>query len=204
MPTFEVFADIACPFAHASLQRIVAHRRQHPADDIHVRVRAWPLEVVNDAPHSGHAEEAHVEAIRAQAAPTLFAGFDSDSFPSSTMAALAAEAAAYRADLRLGEAFSFAVRDALWEHGLDVSDVELLRHLAAELGVPAPTPEDDAAVLADHEEGKRRGVQGSPHLFTDHDSFFCPSLDISEAEGNMLVRPDDAGFRAFLDAAVGT
>jgi len=43
----EVFADVACPFTHVGLKSFVARRAGLGRDDVILRVRAWPLEIVN-------------------------------------------------------------------------------------------------------------------------------------------------------------
>lgn len=58
------------------------------------------------------------------------------------MPALAAEAAAYRHGHDVGERFSLAVRWALFEDGLDVSDDRVLRGIREAQGVPEPTDAD--------------------------------------------------------------
>jgi predicted DsbA family dithiol-disulfide isomerase len=201
MQQIEVFADIACPFAHAGLRAFAAYRREVGATTPRLRVRAWPLELVNGTPHSGAHLAPEIEALRADAAPDLFAGFHADGFPSTTLPALAATAAAYRLGVAHGEAFSLAVRDALWEHGLDIADGEVLASLRARLTIPDPTADDDAAVRADWAEGRERGVTGSPHFFTERGDFFCPSLDIDQGAGGMRVQFDATGFRRFVAAA---
>lgn len=201
MQQIEVFADIACPFAHAGLRAFAAYRREVGATTPRLRVRAWPLELVNDTPHSGAHLAPEVEVLRADAAPDLFAGFSAGRFPATTLPALAATAAAYRLGLAHGEAFSLAVRDALWEHGLDVSEPEVLASLRSGLNVAEPTADDEAAVRADLAEGRERGVTGSPHFFTERGDFFCPSLDIDHDDAGMQVRFDAAGFRRFVTAA---
>ncbi|MCC6183750.1 MAG: disulfide bond formation protein DsbA, partial [Microthrixaceae bacterium] len=50
MRTIEVFADVTCPFTHVGLRRMVAARQAQGRDDVVLRVRSWPLEVVNGAP----------------------------------------------------------------------------------------------------------------------------------------------------------
>ncbi|MGQ0434376.1 MAG: DsbA family oxidoreductase [Microthrixaceae bacterium] len=196
----EVYADVACPFAHAGLRRFVEQRDVLGTSLPRLRVRAWPLELVNDTPHSGAHLAPEIEALRAKVAPGLFAGFDAPTFPTTTMTTLAAAAAAYRAGIDGGEAFSLAVRDALWEQGLDVSDRVVLRGLATDLGVPEATADDDASVRADLEQGRARGVDGSPHFFTPTGDFFCPSLDISTDSGEMKVSFDQDGFTRFVNA----
>lgn len=201
MHQIEVYADIACPFAHAGLRAFTTYRHQQGATEPRLVVRAWPLEIVNDAPHSGSHLAPEIDALRSGPAPDLFAGFRADPFPGSTMAALASTAAAYRAGVAHGEAFSLAVRDALWEHGLDIDDADVLAELRSGLDVPDPTEEDEAAVRADLAEGRTRGVDGSPHFFTDRGDFFCPSLDIDKDGGRMRVRFDHEEFQRFVVAA---
>ena len=48
VPVVDVFADVRCPFAHVGLRRLVTRRKQLGAQLL-LRVRAWPLELVNDA-----------------------------------------------------------------------------------------------------------------------------------------------------------
>jgi predicted DsbA family dithiol-disulfide isomerase len=201
MQQIEVFADIACPFAHAGLRAFADYRREVGATTPRLRVRAWPLELVNGTSHSGTHLAPEVDALRADAAPDLFAGFAADRFPTTTLPALAASAAAYRLGVAHGEAFSLAVRDALWEHGLDIAHPELLASLRAGLRIPGPTADDEAAVRADWAEGRERGVTGSPHFFTERGDFFCPSLDIDQGDAGMRVQFDAAGFRRFVAAA---
>ena len=55
MDVIEVFADIACPFAHVGLRRFVTERERRGLDRPRLRVRAWPLELVNGKPFDGHA-----------------------------------------------------------------------------------------------------------------------------------------------------
>ena len=91
---------------------------------------------------------------------------------------------------RLGERASFALRDALFEYGRDISDQNTLKDIARDLGVVMPDESDRAGVLADWHEGQRRGVLGSPHFFCGDDDVFCPSLDITKdpVKGLSIVR----------------
>ena len=45
----DVYADIWCPFAHVGIRR-VTDRRDALGVDTRLRVRAWPLELVNGKP----------------------------------------------------------------------------------------------------------------------------------------------------------
>lgn len=198
-----MFADVGCPFTHAGLRSFVARRTDAGVDEPRLRVRAWSLELVNGTPITGSFLAPEIAAIQAGPAPELFAGFDADAFPATTLPALASAAAAYRNGLEVGEGFSLAVRDALWEQGRDIADPAVLAELRQAHGVSDPTAEDEATIEADLAEGRARGVTGSPHFFIGDDDFFCPALDISHDDtGAMQVRFDLDGFERFIDAAL--
>jgi len=186
----EVFADIWCPFAHVGLQTIHKQRARAGRTDMAIWVRAWPLELVNGAPLDPFVTREHANELREQVAPNLFRHLDVNRFPSSTLDALALAHQAYRSDLEAGERVSFALRDALFEEGRDISDQATLEDLARDLGVVMPDESDRAAVLADWHEGQQRGVLGSPHFFCGDDDVFCPSLDITKdpVQGLSIVR----------------
>jgi len=200
----EVFADIWCPFAHVGLRAIEEQRARADRSDVTIRVQAWPLELVNGAPVDPSVSKKHADDLRNQVALGLFAHLDVDRFPTSTLEALALALAlanrAYRTDLQVGERVSFALRDALFEEGRDISDPVTLEYLAHDLGVVMPDETDRAAVLADWDEGKRRGVRGSPHFFCGDTDVFCPSLDIAKdpVEGLSVVR-DVSRLTEFLE-----
>jgi len=195
----EVFADIWCPFAHVGMHTLVRRRKQLGRDDVGLRIRAWPLELVNGAPLDAGTTAAHVEDLRSQVAADLFAHFDPDHFPTTTLPALGVAAAAYRRDEATGEAVSLALRDALFEQGRDISRPAVLAELAAEYGVDGYGPDDDEAVLADWREGRSRCVKGSPHFFCAELDAFCPSLDISRDEhGHLILGPNIERLNAFL------
>jgi predicted DsbA family dithiol-disulfide isomerase len=196
----EVFADIACPFTHVGLRRFVERRDALGRDDVVLRVRAWPLERVNAAPLDPAFIAEEIVAIRAQVAPDLFTGFVESSFPTTSLPAFAVAAAAYRRDDRTGEAVSLALRDLLFERGVDVTDAGVLDSFADEHGLTV-TPADRASAGADYAEGTKRDVTGSPHFFTPGGPFFCPVLDVRrDAHDRLLVQPDPDGLARFLTA----
>jgi predicted DsbA family dithiol-disulfide isomerase len=198
----EVFADVWCPFAHVGLRRFVEHRALLSRDDLVLRVRAWPLELVNGSPLDPGSTATHVAELREQVAPDLFGGFEVDAFPRSSLDALALAAVAYRAGDRVGERVSLALRDALFEVGRNIGDAAVLRAIAAEQGIAAPDPDAVDLVVADWEEGKRRGVRGSPEFFVKGRGFFCPTLDITRVDGGLHIVRDIASLTAFLDAVL--
>lgn len=202
MRTIEVYADVMCPFAYVGLRAFEARRAQQADAEPVLLVRAWPLELVNGHPHDAEHLAPEIAALRAQVAPDLFAGFDVDTFPASTLPALAATAAAYRRSPSAGEAFALAVRVALFEEGRDVSDPAVLAELAQRLDVEVAGAEDRERIETDLGWGRTRGVVGSPHWFTAGGAFFCPSLEIHHEGDRWDVRFDRVAFDGFLAAAL--
>jgi predicted DsbA family dithiol-disulfide isomerase len=202
MAVIEVFADVVCPFTHVGLRRLVARRAGPEGDAPVLVVRAWPLELVNGRPLDREFVAEEVEALREQVAPDLFAGFDPAAFPVTSIPALALAHAAYAVDARTGKRVSLALRNALFEQGRDISDVSVLGEIASDHGVEVHARSDVAAVRADWEDGRRRGVLGSPHFFVGGDGYFCPSLDIRRVDGELHIRPDSGSLDRLLASAL--
>lgn len=200
MTTIEVFADIWCPFTHVGLRAIDEVRHAAGRGDVPIVCRAWPLELVNGAPMDGPHAAQRAADLRAQVAPEMFARVDTDHFPATTLPALALTARAYRTDIRLGECIAFALRDALFEYGEDIADHRVLERIADAYDVTMPDDDDHAQVLADFDEGRARGVIGSPHFFCAGTDMFCVALDISRRDDHSLAIARDAeGLRAFVE-----
>ena len=192
----DVFADVRCPFAHVGLRRLV-DRRDELGLDVTVHARAWPLELVNDAPLDPQHIAAEVEALRSQVAPDLFAGFSPPRFAATSIPALALTSAAYDRDPGAGERMALAVRRAQFEEGRDIAAAEVLTELAEGEGVIPPADAHDR-VVQEWDEGLRRGVVGSPHFFVGDDGWFCPVLDIRHEDGQLRVAENRPAFDAFL------
>lgn len=198
-----MFADIVCPFAHVGLQRFVARREELGRHDVRLVLRAWPLETINGVPMDRDAMRHKVADLRAQVAPELFGRFDADTFPRTSLPALALTHAAYRVDAEVGEAVGLALRSVLFDDGRDISDRAVLDEVAARFGVGPVTAEDVASVEADHRDGVARGVVGSPFFFTpDGGKHFCPSLHIERVQDHLAVDFDVAHFEAVIAAAL--
>jgi 2-hydroxychromene-2-carboxylate isomerase len=198
----EVFADVVCPFTHVGLRRLFALRQQMQRGDVAIRVRAWPLELVNGEPVPREVLVEEVTDLRRTVAPDLFTAFTPDLFPMTSLPALALAASAYKIDMHRGEEVSFELRQALFEEGRNLTDpAELLRigQLATEGDIRA----GDADVQADYAEGRDRGVVGSPHFFVGDDDFFCPTLAIERVDGHLSISFDAAGFNEFIDRCFG-
>jgi predicted DsbA family dithiol-disulfide isomerase len=206
MRTVEVFADVLCPFTHAGLHTLIDRRTALGHDEPRLRIRAWPLELVNGAPLDPHHIGAEIAALRASVRPDLFAGFSVDTFPATSMTAFAVTAAAARTgDAVMVEEVGMALRDALFEQGLDIGQPEIVAPIADSFGLkPLDAQETSAAVRADWDEGKARGVIGSPHFFTSEgESRFCPVLDISRDDVGNFVIAWKQGTEAFVDSLLG-
>jgi predicted DsbA family dithiol-disulfide isomerase len=198
----EVFADIVCPFTHVGLRRLVERRTELGRDDVRLVVRAWPLEVINGEPMEAEAVARKAAALQQQVAPELFGGFDPASFPSTSLPALALTNAGYRQGVETGEAVALRLRTLTFDEGVDVSQPDVLDRVATETGLTVtPDLEDDAAILTDLEEGRRRGVVGSPHFFTPSGGgLFCPSLEIAHRDGSYSVEFDYDNFAGLIDS----
>ena len=195
----EVFADVWCPYAHVGLRRFLRRRWAVGRHDLLLRVRAWPLELVNGVPLDADHVAEQIDDLRRQVAPGLFTGFDPQRFPTTTLPALDLVDDAYRVGTATGERASLAVRDALFERGEDISDPAVLEGLRIALGVGPRSARARAGVLADWEEGRRQGVVGSPHFFVDGDSsFFCPGLQIERTGEDRQIRLDERRFDEFF------
>jgi predicted DsbA family dithiol-disulfide isomerase len=174
----QLYADLWCPFAHVSL-RTVRSLRDKLSLNVPILVRAWPLELVNGVPLDPAVTASHVAELRRDIAPELFGGFRPEVLPRSTMKALALVEAVNDVDPWFGERISLDLRDILFEQGQRL-DVDMLRLLAAEAGLDPSVLDDRARVDARLAEGRRLGVQGSPHVFVNGSGFFCPLLDIEK------------------------
>jgi predicted DsbA family dithiol-disulfide isomerase len=202
----EVFADIWCPFTHVGLKLVAGQLRDRDRQDVTIWVRSWPLEWVNGRPMDPNATLDHINELRDQVSTEFFVGFDASRFPHSTVPVLALVAHAYTAELTLGQAVSFEVREWLFERGLDVSEPDTLAAIARSFGLGTPDPDDFATVVSEWKEGRRRHVAGSPHFFCAGTNVFCPSLEISKnsQSGGRTIQTNLSRLQAFLDRCLST
>ena len=199
----DVYADVSCPFAHYSLRRFVELRDAAGVDDVALRIRAWPLEIVNGEPLTSDKVDEEIADLRRQVAGDLFGGFEPAAFPDSTIVALGTATLAYDHGIQIGEDVNIALRDALFEQGRPIGDPDVLAEIAARFDVDVPAPhEARAAVDRDHAEGQRRGVVGSPYFLVDDSPFFCPTLDIERQGEHLRIDVDDSALDRFIDQAL--
>jgi predicted DsbA family dithiol-disulfide isomerase len=196
----EVFADIVCPFTHVGLRRLAEARTAHGYTSV-LRVRAWPLEWINGHPVERELAGREIGALRSSVAPDLFTGFEAAEWPRSSIPAFGLTAAAYAVDDATGAQVSLAVRAALFEDGLDVSDPEVIRDVGDGFGVtPLDPTAARAAVENDWALGRSREVKGSPHFFVGDADWFCPSLEIRHEGEEFSIEPATESMQAFYDA----
>ena len=203
MSTVEVFADVLCPFTHVGLHTLIDRRTERGLAEPRLRIRAWPLELINGQPLDPDHIAAEIVALRGSVRPDLFDGFSVDTFPSTSMAAFALTAAADRTgDPVLIEQIGRALRDNVFEQGRDIGDPAVVQTVADRFGLtPLAADATAAAVRADWDEGKRRGVVGSPHFFTPGGGgWFCPGLAISRDAAGEFVVAWKQGSEAFVDS----
>jgi predicted DsbA family dithiol-disulfide isomerase len=200
----EVFADVWCPFTHVGLTRFV-QRRSEADSTMPLWVRSWPLELVNDEALSFDFVAEKVDAIHEGIDTGLFVGLSSAAWPSTTLPALRLTCAGYESDLSVGEAIALDLRQRLFELGQDIAHPDVLDEVAAQHGLVRPAdpadPDSDPPVAEWH-VGQERGVQGSPHYFTQSANFFAPSLDIERVDGKLEVHADPSGFDRFARAVL--
>jgi predicted DsbA family dithiol-disulfide isomerase len=199
----EVFAEVVCPFAHVGLRRFVARRSELGTATPLLRVRAWPLELINGQPFDPEKVAHDVAELRRQVVPELFARFTPAAVPHSSLSAFALVADAQAQSDQLGEEVALAVRTALFEDGLNVGDADVLAEIARTHGLERPHGDVGSVCEVDHAEGLRRGVQGSPHFFVGDHGYFCPSLRIDRRGDAISITFDPARLDALLDDCFG-
>ena len=115
-----------------------------------------------------------------------------------------AAAAARTGDPVLVEEVGMALRDAVFERGLDVGRPEVVAPIAARFDLE---PLDAAATSRPFSPtGTRAAPAGDrlPHFFTpEGESRFCPVLDISRDDVGNFVIAWKQGTEAFVDSLLG-
>jgi predicted DsbA family dithiol-disulfide isomerase len=198
--SIEVYAELACPFTHLALRRIVERRADVGRSEPRLRMRPWPLELVNGRPLDPQHVAKEVRALREQISPDLFTGFILDAMPSTSMPGLRLVEAAYATGEATGERVSLALRDALFEEGRDIADPDVLAAIAAAHEIEVPGESLDDVVRRAYADGQRRGVEGSPHFFVGGASAFCPLLDIQKDDaGDFHLTLDEGAVDDLLD-----
>lgn len=178
-----VFADIWCSFAHIAIHRLHKTRaRLGLVDEVSFDLRAFPLELLNDAPSPRAGTDSEVGRMGQQEPGAGWQLWQDKEYlyPSTTLPALEAVIAAKAQGFAASEQLDLALRRAFWAESRCVSNRKVIMDAAASTGVV-----DTAALAEALDDGRARAalsadaaiaatdrVNCSPHLFlpdgTDH------------------------------------
>ncbi|MEU8174385.1 DsbA family protein [Microbispora hainanensis] len=181
--TIIIFSDIWCSFAHIAVHRLHTTReRLGLTERVRFDHRAFPLELLNDAPSprpGTDSEVGRMAALEPDAGWQLWQAKDW-LYPSTTLPALEAVQAAKEQGFAASEQLDLALRKAFWAESRCISHRKVILDAAASTGVV-----DVDALAAALDDGRARRalseqaaiaatdrVNCSPHLFlpdgTDH------------------------------------
>lgn len=200
-----VFSDLHCPWAYVfsiRLRRARAGVGQPP-----VAWRCWPLELVNErgTPWDSLSQEI---PVLTQLEPDHFAPPRRETWPSTLLPAM--EALKVVGELggpQAADRFDEVARRAFFLDRRDLSIRPTLLDLAAGAGLDREAFQvafdgggHRRGVIADWQEGRRRGVEGSPHAFLpDGSAVFNPGIGkIDWVHGIPVPREVDEGAIARL------
>ena len=200
-----VFSDLHCPWAYVfsiRLRRARAGVGQPP-----VAWRCWPLELVNErgTPWDSLSQEI---PVLTQLEPDHFAPPRRETWPSTLLPAMEAlKVAGELGGPQAADRFDEVARRAFFLDRRDLSIRPTLLDLAAGAGLDREAFQvafdgggHRRGVIADWQEGRRRGVEGSPHAFLpDGSAVFNPGIGkIDWFHGIPVPREVDEGAIARL------
>ncbi|MEU7884874.1 DsbA family protein [Microbispora bryophytorum] len=205
--TIVIFSDIWCSFAHIAVHRLHRTReRLGLTDRVRFDHRAFPLELLNDAPSprpGTDSEVGRMAALEPDAGWQLWQAKDW-LYPSTTLPALEAVQAAKEQGFTASEQLDLALRKAFWAESRCISHRKVILDAAASTGVV-----DVDALAAALDDGRARRtlseqaaisatdrVNCSPHLFLpDGTDYPNPGIEVgwvgSYGIGWPVVSSDD-------------
>lgn len=213
-----VFSDIWCSFAHIAIHRLHATReRLGLVGQVSFDLRAFPLELLNDAPSPRSGTDSEVGRMGQQEPDAGWQLWQAKEYlyPSTTLPALEAVIAAKAQSSQAAEQLDLALRRAFWAESRCVSNRKVIMDAAASTGVVDTTALaealDDgrarAALSADAAISATDRINCSPHLFlpdgTDHAN---PGIEV-RWEGDygvgwpVVTSDDPAAFEDLLKRA---
>ncbi|MGW8351463.1 DsbA family oxidoreductase [Streptomyces wedmorensis] len=185
-----VFSDIWCSFAHIAVHRLHATRARLGLEErVSFDLRAFPLELLNDAPSprpGTDSEVARMASLEPAAGWQLWQAKDW-LYPTTTLPALEAVLAAKEQSLNASEQLDLGLRRAFWAESRCISHRKVILDVAADTGVVdvdalAEALDDGRArrTLADQAAVSRTDrVNCSPHLFLpDGSDHANPGVDV--------------------------
>ena len=165
-----VFSDLHCPWAYVFSIRL--RRARTAVGEPPVAWRCWPLELVNDRGTPWETISQEIPVLT-QLEPDHFAPPRRQTWPSTLLPAMEAlKVAGELGGPEAADRYDEAARRAFFLDRRDLSIRPTLAEIAAETGLDRARFLDAfdggghrRSVVADWEEGRRRGVEGSPQVF---------------------------------------
>lgn len=185
-----VYSDIWCSFAHIAIHRLHTTRARLGLEDkISFDLRAFPLEMLNDAPSprpGTDSEVARMASLEPAAGWQLWQAKDW-LYPSTTLPALEAVLAAKEQSLKASEQLDLGLRRAFWAESRTITHRKVILDVARETGAVDVDALDEA--LNDGRARKALSEQTalartdtivcSPHVFLpDGTNHANPGIDV--------------------------
>ncbi|MEV6980554.1 DsbA family protein [Sphaerisporangium sp. NPDC051017] len=171
-----IFSDIWCSFAHIAIHRLhVTRERLGLTDAVQFDHRAFPLEMLNDAPSPRPGTDSEVGRMASHEPEAGWQLWQAKDwlYPSTTLPALEAVQAAKEQGWAASEQLDLALRKAFWAESRCISHRKVILDTAASTGVV-----DVAALNEALDDGRARHslseqtalaksdrINCSPHLF---------------------------------------
>ncbi|MET9439389.1 DsbA family protein [Streptomyces sp. NPDC006610] len=202
-----VYSDIWCSFAHIAIHRLHATRKRLGLESqVSFDLRAFPLELLNDAPSprpGTDSEVGRMASLEPEAGWQLWQSKDW-LYPSTMLPALEAIQAAKEQSATAAEQLDLGLRKAFWAESRCVSHRKVILDVAEETGAVdvdalAEALDDGRArrALMDQAADSRTDrVNCSPHLFlSDGSDYANPGIEVrwegSYGIGFPVIESDD-------------
>lgn len=197
MAALKVWSDLRCPWAYVATVRLHRMRDHLSADEVVLEHRAYPLELIENGLHSEQTARAEM-VVAAQLESSIFSEYTNATWPTSYLMAFEAQKWGYSMGPDIGERFDLALRKAYFLHGhnlsmrdeiLAVAEVEQLS--ADQLAGALDTGQFRTAVMADFNEAKEIGIEGSPQvILSDGTTSHNPGTTIRWERGIPIIEAD--------------
>lgn len=205
--TVAVYADITCPWAHVCVHRLHETRSRLGLEDrVTIDPRAFPLELINDAPTPKKILDAEIPVVGALEPDAGWQMWQrpASEYPVSTLPALEAVIAAKEQGPRAAESLDRGLRRAFFGASRTITMRHEILAVAEESGVidvPAleAALEDGrarAALTKDHLTSETAAVESSPHVFLpDGTNVANPGIELhwegGHGDGFPVIDSDD-------------
>lgn len=166
-----VFTDIWCSFAHIAIHRLHTTRaRLGLVDRVSFDLRAFPLELLNDAPSPRAGTDSEVGRMGQQEPAAGWQLWQDKEYlyPSTTLPALEAVIAAKAQGHLAAERLDLALRRAFWAESRCISNRKVIMDAAASTGVV-----DTAALAEALDDGRARAALSSDAAIAATDRVTC-------------------------------